>query len=137
MSKQQTQRAVARRVPVKKLFVRVTGWLPSACESAVRAIISMLQRAVQGYNIIFQWWRDHRLKLPSTRVLIGLKVFVRSRPAQFIPAPHDFEKSCPLPPRMRTLLTCTRPARYTIPNRARPALFRSQTRTCPKTTTNS
>jgi len=36
--------------------------------------------------------------------------------------------------RTRTLLTRTRPALQTIPTRARPALFRSQTPTCLKTT---
>ena len=51
-----------------------------------------------------------------------------SAPAKFKPAPNpqEFEKFCPLPPLPQT-----------IPTRSRPALFRSQTRTCPKSTKNS
>jgi len=64
----------------------------------------------------------------ANRVLRGLKFFVRSRlaPAKFEPAPHpqEFEKSCPHP-------------HTSNPTRTRPALFRSQTRTCPKITKNS
>jgi len=51
------------------------------------------------------------------------------------PHPHEFEKSCPLPPRTSTLLTRTHPASYHNPHLT--ALFRSQTRTCAKTTENS
>jgi len=69
------------------------------------------------------------------KVLLGLKFFIRSRPA---PAkvkytPHPLQQSSPLQP--HTLLTT--PASQTIPARAYPALFRSQTRTCPKTSKNS
>jgi len=42
-----------------------------------------------------------------TRVLRGLKFFVRSRPAKLKPAPYprEFEKFCPFSPRTRGLLT--------------------------------
>jgi len=56
----------------------------------------------------------------AIRVLRGLKFCVRSRPA---------------PAGVWEILTA--PAPQTIPTRARPALFRSQTRTSPKTTKNS
>jgi len=65
------------------------------------------------------------------RNLRDLKFCVHTRPvpAKFKPAPHpqEFEKFCPHPPR-------TRPADH--PTRARPTLYWSQTRTCPKTTKN-
>jgi len=56
----------------------------------------------------------------------------RTRKIKPAPHPHEFEKSCPHPPRTRTLLTRTHPA--TIPTHF--ALYRSQTRTSPKTTKN-
>ena len=70
------------------------------------------------------------------RVLRWVEIFVRLRPApaKFKPTQHlqEFEKSCPLPPRTRTLVILTPPADH--PNPPRPALFRSQTRTYPQTT---
>jgi len=48
------------------------------------------------------------------RVLRWLKFFVRFCPApskfKLAPRPQEFEKSCPLPPRTRTLPSRTRPA---------------------------
>jgi len=73
-------------------------------------------------------------------MMVNLHVDGYSIPARvefLCPHPQEFEKFFPLPSRTRTLLTHTCSAQQTIPTRARPALFWSQIRTCPKTTKNS
>jgi len=91
--------------------------LNSACE------FILVQKAISTHSQITEidGQRFHRTDQPCpsqwvrSRVLRGLKFCVRSRPA-----PVKFK-----------------PAPQTITTRAQPALFRSQTRTCPKTTKKS